>query len=317
MKKIKIFSMILLTGLCYIVSSCNYDEAPLTASGIKSGYTVPQGDHDYDSEIVDFYSKYGSCLLYKFTDKDTYWTPTGWKNGILGLASQGGSPGYIVAPSDEKYVGKQVRLLKNLCFAFYTDEFLKKFLPVKVLLCSSVQSCIWQGTSIIGTDKPAYYNYDNICFSYGSSAVDNLTLSDSINIAQSVNRCFMESMLGRSLVVPTSEFSNAVSYASTSSLTTNKACWARGIFPPNSASPLSDLKNFLYMMVSYPESYLTRVPKTTITDSNFTETAWEGILNPAKDTNGLLKKRYTIVRNYFINNYGMDLQLIGNYNKNY
>lgn len=316
MKKIKVFGIILLTGLCYIVSSCNYDETPLTASGIKSGYIVPQGNHDYDSEILDFYSKYGSCLLYKFTDKDTYWTPTGWKNGVLGPSSQGGSPGYIVAPSDEKYVGKQVRLLKNLCFAFYTDEFLKKFLPVKLMLCSSVQSCTWQGLSIVGTEKPAYYNYDNICFSYGSSAVDNLTLSDSINIVQSINRCFMESMVGRSFTAPTSEFTSLVSYTSLSALTTNKAFWARGIFPPT-ATPLNDWKNFLYMMVSYPESYLTRVPKTTVTDTNFTEAGWDGILNAVKDTNGLLKKRYTIVRNYFINNYGVDLQLIGNYNKSY
>jgi len=322
MKKIKIFSMILLVGLCYVVSSCNYDEAPLTASGIKSGYTVPQGNHDYDSEIVDFYSRYGSCLLYKFTDKDTYWTPSGWKNGVLGLPAQGAATGYIVTAADEQYVGKQLDLLNKLWFGFYSDAFLKKFLPVKVMLCSKVQSCVWgttpQGFGVVGTDKPAYYNYDNICVSYGSSSVNNLTLSDSLTIAQSINRCFMESMLGRSLSVPTNEFVSAASYTSLSTLTTNKACWARGIFPPSySATPLADWKNFLFMMVSYPESYLTRVPKTTITDSNFTETAWEGILNPAKDTNGLLIKRYTMVRNYFINNYGMDLQIIGNYNKNY
>ena len=37
-----------------------------------------------------------------------------------------------------------------------------------------------------------------------------------------------------------------------------------------------------------------------------------GILNPVKDVNGLLKKRYDMVRNYFIENYNMDLQKVGN-----
>ena len=39
---------------------------------------------------------------------------------------------------------------------------------------------------------------------------------------------------------------------------------------------------------------------------------WDDILNPAKDVNGLLKKRYDMVRDYFIENYNMDLQKIGN-----
>lgn len=323
MNRINIFCIALLLGLCSIITSCNYDEDPLVASGIKSGYTVPQGDHDYDAKIVDFYSKYGTCLLYKFTDKDTYWTPSGWKNGVLGAYTQGASTGYLVTAADEQYIGKQLELLNKLWFSFYSEAFLKKFLPVKVMLCSKVQSCEWGTTpggsfGIVGIDKPAYYNYDNICVSYGSNAVNNITQSDSLTIAKAFSRCLMESMIGRNLSVPTSAFINAVNYTNVSTLSTNKACWARGIFPPSySATSSSDWKAFLMMMVSYPESYLTRTPTTSTSDYDNSEAAWEGILNPVKDTNGLLKKRYDMVRNYFINNYGMDLQIVGNYNKNY
>ena len=83
MKRKIYFYMILLSWLLCAVAC--YDEKELSPSGIISSYSVPQGEHDYDDVIVEYYNKYGSCLLYKFTDKDTYWTPSGWMNGVLGV----------------------------------------------------------------------------------------------------------------------------------------------------------------------------------------------------------------------------------------
>lgn len=45
------------------------------------------------------------------------------------------------------------------------------------------------------------------------------------------------------------------------------------------------------------------------------EGIFHGILNIKKDTKGLLKQRYDIVRNYFINNYDFDPQSVGNSRK--
>ena len=36
-----------------------------------------------------------------------------------------------------------------------------------------------------------------------------------------------------------------------------------------------------------------------------------GILNPVKDVNGLIRKKYEILVNSFKENYGIDLQAIG------
>lgn len=88
MKWNKYFYIMLLLQLFFVVSC--YDEKDLEPSGITSSYSVPQGTHDYDDVIVDIYNKYGSCLLYKFTDKDTYWTPSGWMNGVLGVDGKNG-----------------------------------------------------------------------------------------------------------------------------------------------------------------------------------------------------------------------------------
>ncbi len=312
----------LLLVLLSLFSACADDGTALTPSGIKTGYVVPQGTNDYDKTIVDFYKKYGSYLLYKFTGKDTYWTPSGWKNGVIGSVANGDQPrpGYVVAPADTQYVAKQVALIQSVCFSLYPDTFLTKFIPVKVFLCSSVQNATWLGTTqTIGKPIYAYYNYDNVCLSYGSKAVDTIrTAKDTSLVRAGFNRCLMESMVGRGMTFPTTAFISSADYTNTSSLSTNKACWARGLFPPSyNISVSHDWYFFLLMMVTYPESYLNRTPVTTVGDTDYTEAGWDGLLNPAKDINGLMKKRYNIVRKYFIDNYGMDLQKIGNLNKNY
>jgi hypothetical protein len=43
-----------------------------------------------------------------------------------------------------------------------------------------------------------------------------------------------------------------------------------------------------------------------------TDMTYMGILNATKDSNGKIRQRYNIIRNYFISNYGVDLQAIGN-----
>lgn len=89
--------------------------------------------------------------------------------------------------------------------------------------------------------------------------------------------------------------------------------WAAGIpqLVNYSISESNDWKTFLLMMVLSTEEFLTRVPEY---NNNWDSTSknWDGILNPVKDVNGLLKKRYDMVRNYFIENYNMDLQKVGN-----
>lgn len=305
--------------LLLIFAAACYDEKDLEPSGITSSYSVPQGTHDYDDVIVDIYNRYGSCLLYKYTDKDTYWTPSGWMDGALG---ETGKPGYIVTRADENYVGEQVELIQKAWFASYSDEFLKEFLPIKIMLCSDIDSVymVWDFSSYPfkqvyeGKKVKAWYNYDNICVSYGSEAVRQMTKADSLAFRHKMNQTLIESMIGRKKSVPLKEFeeitnyqTDGIGYMSASNL------WKLGV--PRSVSynvtVENDWKSFLLMMVTFSEEFLTRTPEYN-SDWDYTMQNWDGILNPVKDVNGLLKKRYDIVRNYFIENYNMDLQKIGN-----
>ena len=317
MKRKIYFYMILLSWLLCAVAC--YDEKELSPSEIISSYSVPQGEHDYDDVIVEYYNQYGSCLLYKFTDKDTYWTPSGWMNGVLGVD---GTKGYLVTPADEKYVGEQLDVIEKLWFSSYSDDFLKEFLPVKIMLCSEIDSVYvtWDFSvtpvqmKYLGQEVQSWYNYDNICVSYGNIVVTQMTKEDSLAFRSSISRTFIESMIGRGKTAPTTEFGESANYdISSSDMYTASKLWAAGIpqLVNSAISEDNDWKTFMMMMVLCPEEFLTRVPEYN-SDWDSTSKNWDGILNPVKDVNGLLKKRYDMVRDYFIENYNMDLQKVGN-----
>lgn len=286
-------------------------EGALTASDEKQGYTLPQGTATYDATIVNLYSKYGTYFLYKFTDKDTYWTPTGWKNATP--ATNGAwNTGYEVKQANENYIGQQLALINNSWFPFYTDKFLKAFLPAKVMLCSSIDSIY---TSYVFTPTfqatkgikgvGAWFNYDNICISYGSNAVTAMSAADSLAFMARTNLVFIQSIPGRNLTAPTSDFTSVANYAATVSTQAN--AYAQGIITIyyNARSVQADWTAYLEAMVSRSEANLNK--STANTDMTYV-----GILNTTKDANGKIRQRYNIIRNYFINNYGVDLQAIGN-----
>lgn len=313
---------LLFFGFC--LASCTNDEEALISSGISSAYKVPQGSNDFDDIIVDYYNLYGSCLLYKFSDKDAYWTPNGWMNGEEGNISGEdiGTMGFMVSASEESYVAPQLNLIRELWFDSYSTEFLKKYLPVKILLCSALVYVDFDFSSwpfmLRGKRKNAWYNYDNISVNYGNDAINSMSRDDSVSFKDDINRVFIESMIKREVLLPEEEFVGLVDYTVATTLTTTKALWAVGVVPPvnnygsgYAASAKNDLQYFMIMMTCYSEEFLNGEP-SSITDWDSSEASWQGIFNPAKDVNGLLKRRYDMVRDYFIVNYNMDLQGIGN-----
>jgi len=307
-------SLSILTCMLILFQSCK-KEAALVATDQSYGYTVPQGNHTYDKTIADFYGKYGVYLLYKFNGKDTYWTPTGWKNATVDSTGVGAA-GYLATQADTTnadYIARQLVVLNKLWFGFYSDKFLKQFLPVKIMLCSGIDSVYssYSFTPTFHTTRGnvavgAWYNYDNMCVNYGSPSVTSMVLTDSIKFAKKVNLLFMQSIITRNLSTPTDNFTTASNYAV--SYTSQATAYANGILSTyyNSPTALSDWSLYMQAMVSCTEATLNKSQANTTI-------SLVGILNATKDPNGKIRQRYNIVRNYFINNYGVDLQALGNY----
>lgn len=312
MKHNILFTIIVMT-VVIVLFSCTKKEAALTPSEEDQGYVVPQGTSDYDATIVNFYNKFGVYLLYDFTDKDTYWTPAGWKNSTLSTTTIGfWSPGYEVVKANPLYVKKQLSLLDSTWFRFYTDKFLDEFLPTKIMLCAKVDSVYstiisFSPVTYVKNTKAvaAWFNYDNICVNNAGPAIDTMKAADRKAYTGKVNVIFAQSIIGRKLAKATTDFAAVANYSV--NYTTYAAAYAQGILHPYSSSPTADLDWGLYMlaMVSMSETMLNN--STVNTDNTF-----KGILNATKDVNGKIRNRYNQVRNYYITNYNVDLQAIGN-----
>ncbi len=312
MKK-NICQLILMVFITAAFFSCK-KEAPLTASPENQGYVVPQGNHDYDATIVSFYQTYGKYLLYEFEDKDTYWTPTAWKQASLATTPEGyWNKGYEATPADPLYVGQLLTLMQQQWFSLYPEKFLKEFLPAKIMLCSVVDSVYADMSYLFNPFRvvyskgvapvPAWYNYDNICVNNGNATIESMTDADIKNFRTNINRVFINSMIGRKLFTPTDVFTNIANYASA---TTTAKAYAQGVlYPYYNTTATEDWEKYVLAMVTCSENTLNSA--TTNTNSTF-----RGILTTTKDVNGKIKKRYDIVRNYYIDNYGVDLQTIGN-----
>lgn len=307
-----ITAIIAIVIVAIILQSCTKKEDALVASTENQGYVVPQGSSDYDTTILNFYKKYGKYLLYKFTDKDTYWTPSGWKNATN--ATGNWVAGYLVTPSNPASVKKQLAIINKQWFGLYSDKFLIEFLPTKIMLCSTVDSAypVFNFTTTpVTTTKgakavAAWYNYDNICVSNGgANGVDTMKTRDSINYLAKANRIFIQSIIGRNLNKANTDFTILTNYSLTT-ITSNAAAYSNGILPPYSGANANiDWGSYMLAMVTTSTANLTRSVVNT-------DATYNGILNVTKDANGIIKKRYDIVRNYFITNYNVDLQAIGN-----
>ncbi|MGN6420074.1 MAG: putative zinc-binding metallopeptidase [Pseudobacter sp.] len=294
-----------------LVSSCKKEEK-LQPSEESQGYVLPQGNNDFDKTIGQYFDKYGSYLLYKFSDRDAYWTPSGWKNTRYNEATKAWTTGFLVKPAEEPFIAKQLNLIQACWFDYYSDEFLKTFLPAKILLCAAVDSSSLKydfsttPTTVTVINKPvgAWFNLDNISVNYGSVAVENMTALDSGTFIYKVNNMFMRNIFGRKPIEPPADFVKVTSYAT--NFTTQPAAYDAGAITNYYGSgPVQDWEEYILAMTGYPESVLnTSAPNTT--------KSFVGILNPTKDRFGKIRQRYNIVRNYFIEKYNIDLQQIGN-----
>ena len=306
----KLTYIILIISMAAFTNSGCKKEGALTPSDDEQGFKVPQGNKSYDTTIVDLYNKYHTCFLYKFTDKDTYWTPTGWKNATM-LSSGAWNTGYEVTSANTDYIEQQLALIKKLWLSYYTDKFLSAFLPAKVMLCASVDSIysttLFNPTRYVKNVKSvgAWYNYDNICINYGNAGVNSMTAADSVRFLAKTNLIFIQSIPGRNLSAPTNDFTSIANYAT--ALNSQANAYAQGILTIyyNSRSPQLDWNAYMEAMVSRSE---TNLNKSTVN----TDMTYMGILNATKDSGGKIRQRYNIIRNYFITTYGVDLQAIGN-----
>lgn len=123
--------MVMVVSLCTSCAGNDDDLGKIEVPG--SDYTLPQGkDAAADEVIVSWYQKYGSYFLYDFTEKDFQWSQV--NSNTLG------DEAYRYTPISTDKITGLLTAIQHGWLDFYTEDFLKKSLPYKVLLVDEVQA---------------------------------------------------------------------------------------------------------------------------------------------------------------------------------
>lgn len=110
-------------SMLILACACNTEDDPMISEKQDTRYNLPQGDHDFDDQIVEWAEKYGTNVLYKFSNADLNYKFT--KNDKYELAAE----------AEEESIRTVIKFLKEDFFDLYPDEIKEKFFPSKILLC--------------------------------------------------------------------------------------------------------------------------------------------------------------------------------------
>ncbi|MCZ4245125.1 hypothetical protein [Pedobacter punctiformis] len=295
---------ILVLCLLFMLAACKKTEEKLSPTERPEyGYSVPQGNNNFDDRIVAYHKRWGTYLLYKFNVQDFTWQITGYDKY------------YKSVGSNEAYINQQLDLLDNTFFKYYQDSTLTKYLPSKFFLCSSLT---FQNKRVDAFALTSTFigGYESFAVNWGNKGILNISSPiDSVSIFRgNVNYSFLKIMNLKGRMGMSDVFQSITDYVATISPTapatnpTNADLYKRGFLGNSSIStPSNQTDWYSYLQVILSNKYANLInPATTATDVSA-----KGILSPVKDVNGLVRRKYDAMIKFYKEVYNIDLQKIG------
>ncbi|ASZ09895.1 putative zinc-binding metallopeptidase [Chitinophaga pendula] len=255
-------------------------------------YKIPQGNAPYDQQVVDWYNKYGTYVLYQYPKSEYEYAIIGY----YGLNME--------HPADKTALPAVMNFIQQYWFDFYPEDFLKKYLPRKILLGGILQYDAGNNTKPDTLANPiAGFNFIMLP---GLDANFPKQLEKERRIWKaSLNSLFFSTLfygtteeIKAKLPLPEAFFQVSKYQqlkASVNNLYDNGYLAPDPSDPTKIPSPKNDLKNYLYIMCRYSEEELEK--------NYFSEKF---------DKKGLIRKKHQLLRKYIKDNWNVDLQNIGN-----
>lgn len=300
--KLKCSLLIICAVLCFV--GC-YDEDKLTSTpGTEEIFPLPQGNHDYDRRIVEWFEKYGFYALYKFEGKDLYWSNTTWDE----FDTHFGTGNLLGQIGDTLYVGTALDLFQEFFLDCYPDDMLTENMPLRVLLNSELYYCYSQTKYVDGewvTTKHydpiwAYSGWDNVAVNGASKyAADSMQRSDKLNYSKDVNAVFLKILGQKNVITVSDDFFKVSAYDSKLFYGVN--LFANGYLRTDSKVAIvdiykmNDLLDFL-KLVAYPMEILEgeAIPESEFESGTRTKTPpLEGLFS--RPESALCKQKYEIL----------------------
>lgn len=267
-----------------ILFGCKKNEEKLTPSDISVPYQLPQGNNAFDATIVDFNKRFGTFFLYKFNAVDFGATPVYATSNFGDL--------YTINIADEAYVGKVLAFVQKNWLNHYPDPFLKQYLPYKILLGNDMRS-----KTSPNTKYSVLPSYNHMALSNFSSTFDAMTAAAKKTFVNTIHVEFFNFMNNRGKLDIPAEFTTVTNYTQTGITATNFHTfgYVNYLVSLQDNKPVRDFLSYIALITSRTKAELD-----------------VSILAPTTDTNGLVKRKYDIIINYYKTKYNVDLQAIGN-----
>lgn len=280
----------------FLLISCGNEDPISSIQEQKDAFEshrLPQGNHPYDAAIQSIFAQTGTLVLYKYQPSEFDWGVT---RNYLWTKERMADEGYLYQLPDEKYVGEQVKMLQTEFLNLFPSSFLKKHLPLRILLCSELYYLEGGYTTEPTHDdyKPvnAFEGYEFFAVNHGNSAIEKMTRQEKdafrIDLCKLLLRRIYPTINRGALREAIPEAFVAISTYGTD---VDGSLDAGFIDDRHKNSVREDWYDYLQTIVSTPASEL---------QTN------NGLLSHNK-----VKQKYEVVINYFKNNFKVDLQRIG------
>lgn len=270
----------------------------ITVTEPKDFYQLPQGNNAFDNDILTIYQEYNSYLLYKFNPQvDFAWTQTSLNpDQVFGSE-------FSCEQADEETIGKVLAFIKRNWLSFYPDTFLKRTLPLKILMAKNLKRIkISAGTNrpLISTGTTlgpinAVTGFNHVTISNFSDSFDEMTVLQKTNFKSDIHVEYWNYMFGKNRLAIPPGFSGLSNYTLTVTASTMYANGFIDTFAKAQANPI------VYDLRSYIKA-ITSNSKATLDNT---------ILKSTNDTKGLIKSKYNLIIDFYKNRYNIDLQAIG------
>ena len=277
--------LLLCTVLLTTVMSC-HKEGKLTASDDNKLFHMPQGNQPVDQQIMQFLNKYNSYILYKFETKDFNYTPTGAFDATA-----------VAVPAGSANVQVAYNFLQDNLFSNYTEDFLQRILPLKILLADRLTHVLPAYVSVYTNETRDTLNAagregrDQITFGWANKIAGGLTPAETDTARGQLNASLLIRATRSGLLRIPAGFKEATDYAI--DVANPKMS---GIFRARQDCDVYfDLRE-----------YFAKIMSTDYATLNST------LFTPQNDPAGKFKKKYNLVVNYYRDSLGIDLQAIGN-----
>ena len=270
-------------------------ESPLVVSdsGTNVFYQLPQGNHPYDDEIVEFYKNYNCFILYKFSNPDYNYNWTGPVDVNLS-----------VNPADTMYISDALKYLHKNLFDIYPSQFLKATMPFSILLASKIKiGNVQQDLNMI-SDYSAISSLRSLSFGLVNDSLQTLTGPD-LDLSRGwLHMAYWNLLIKNNMLsIPEGFQDLSISGKTTSDVVIRANPHKYGVLPPSLITAYLPQDDYITDFLGY-------IQVITSTDSTSFANTW---LVPSVDINGLYREKYDLIVNYYKDNYGVDLQAIGDF----